>query len=300
MAGTRFLIAAACLMALAQPAPAQDAALVARGDYLVNGPMACGNCHTQKGADLMPRTDVALAGGQKFDEAFGLSFSKNLTPDIDTGIGSWSAAQIVRAIREGVSKEGAVLGPPMPVNFYNKLSNDDANAVAAYLKSLKPIRNEVGEAKYKIPLKEQPPAAGLPAPPKTDKVAYGAYVANSAHCMVCHTAPGPNVMLGSGGRSFSALPGKPIRSPNITSDMETGIGGWTDDQVKAAITQGIDKDGRKLIPPMPYPFFKNMTAEDLDAVVAFLRGTAFFAAGTLRRNATTASRSSAVMFLKNG
>jgi mono/diheme cytochrome c family protein len=260
--------------AMTQGASAQALApnaQIARGDYLVNGPMGCGNCHTQKNADLTPITTLALAGGQKFNAPFGLSFSKNLTPDVDTGIGSWSTPEIVRAIREGVSKEGAVLGPPMPVRFYNKLSDEDANAIAAYLKSLKPIRNEVGEAKYKVPLQPQPPAAGVTAPPRTDKVAYGGYVANAAHCFECHTAPGPNVALGSGGRPFAPIEGKPIRTPNITSDPETGIGAWTDDQIKAALTKGIDKDGRQLIPLMPYPFLKNMTPEDLDAVVAFLR-----------------------------
>jgi mono/diheme cytochrome c family protein len=246
-------------------------AQIARGEYLVKGPMGCGNCHTQKGPDLMPNESLALAGGQRFAGPFGLSFSKNLTPDVDTGIGTWSNAEIVRALREGVSKEGAVLGPPMPVRFYNKLSDEDAMAVAAYLKSLRPIRNEVGEAKFRIPLQPQPPAAGNPAPPRTDKIAYGGYVANSAHCFECHTVPGPDAQLGGGGRPFSAIEGKVVRSANITADVETGIGAWSDEQIKAAIRDGVDKDGRRLVPPMPYPFFKNMTAEDLDALVAFLR-----------------------------
>ena len=267
------VIAGASSFAFISAASAQ----ATRGEYLVTGLLACGNCHTQKGPDLKPVANLTLAGGETFaSPGFGLAYSKNLTSDIDTGIGTWSSDQIVRAIREGVSKEGAPLGPPMPVRLYNKMSNDDANAVAAYIKTLKPIRNEVPEAKYKIPLTPQPPAVGAPAPPATDKVAYGAYLTNLGHCFECHTPPGEGgrpdaAKFGAGGRTFMPLDGKPIHSPNITSDVATGIGGWTDAQIKTAITQGIDKDGRQLIPQMPYPYLKNLTADDLDAVVAYLR-----------------------------
>ena len=58
---------------------------------------------------------------------------------------------------------------------------------------------------------------------------------------------------------------------NITSDPETGIGKWSDDDIKKALTEGITPTGGHLSPPMPFPWFKNMTAEDLDAVVAFVR-----------------------------
>ena len=58
---------------------------------------------------------------------------------------------------------------------------------------------------------------------------------------------------------------------NITPDPETGIGNWSDDDIKKAITEGVRPNGGKLAPPMPYAFFKNMTAEDLDAVVAYIR-----------------------------
>jgi len=277
MTGNRLLafVAGVSLFAIV-PASAQNPQ-VARGEYLVTGPLACGNCHTPKDAQLQPKANLALAGGEKFNSpVFGLAYSKNLTPDVDTGIGAWSSDQIVRAIREGVSREGATLGPPMPVRLYNKMSNDDANAVAAYLKSLKPVRNEVPEAKYKIPLNPQPAAAGAPAPPQTDKVAYGGYLTTVAHCFECHTPPGEGgrpdaAKFGAGGRTFFPVEGKPVRSPNITSDKDTGIGNWTDAQIKTAIMQGIDKDGRQLIPQMPYPYFKNLTASDADAIVAYLR-----------------------------
>ena len=262
--------------AVALPASAQNQkALVERGKYLVNGPAACGNCHTERGPNLLSITSKFLAGGQKFTSPVFVTYSRNITPDIETGIGTWTDAQIIRAIREGVTKEGKTLGPPMPFEFYNKVSDDDAKAIVAYLHTVKPLHNEVPEPKYKIPLKPESAAKGEPAPPKSDKVAYGRYVATIAHCLECHTPQvGPardfEHQLGAGGFRFE-FAGTIVKSRNITSDKETGIGSWTDDQIKRAITKGIDKDGKQLIPLMPYPYLKNMSAEDLNAVVAFLR-----------------------------
>ncbi|MCP1913817.1 mono/diheme cytochrome c family protein [Bradyrhizobium elkanii] len=273
-----FIMSVAFLSPRAESANAQDQqALRARGEYLVNGPAACGNCHTQRAADLFADQSKYLAGGNRIEDVPGLAFSKNITPDNDTGIGSWTDTQIIRAIREGVTREGNLLGPPMPIDYYNKMSDDDVKAIVAYLRTVKPIRNEVMESSYKIQLHAEPPAKGLPAPPKTDKVAYGAYLAGLAHCLGCHTPPGANGapdydhLKGAGGRSFHPIAGKLVRGANITSDKETGIGSWTDAEVKRAITKGIDRDGRQLVPPMPYPYFKNMTPEDLDALVAYIR-----------------------------
>lgn len=257
-------------------AAAQDRqVLAARGEYLVSTIAACGNCHTQRGADLLADPNRYLAGGYRFDIPPGLAFSKNITSDKETGIGSWNEEQIIRAMREGVSKEGAPIGPPMPIDFYHKMSDDDAKAIAAYLLTVKPVRNEVQESKYKIPLKALPPVKGVTAPAKTDKLAYGEYLATVAHCVECHTPMvGPkrdfDNQRGAGGFQFE-IGGKTVLSRNITSDRETGIGAWTDEQIKRAITEGIDKDGKKLIPQMPYPYYKNLSAEDLDALVAHVR-----------------------------
>jgi mono/diheme cytochrome c family protein len=249
--------------------------LVARGKYLVNGPALCANCHTPRGADLRPVMSKFLSGGEKFTSPVFVTYSRNITPDKDTGIGTWSDAQIIRAMREGFTKEGKTLGPPMPFEMLNKMSDDDARAIVAYLRTAKPMHNEVPEPKYKIPLEPQRPAKGDPAPSKSDKVAYGGYLVTMAHCLECHTPQvGPardyERQLGAGGFSFEYA-GTIVRSRNITSDKETGIGNMTDAQIKRAITQGIDREGKQLIPLMPYLFLKNLTAEDLDAVVAFVR-----------------------------
>jgi mono/diheme cytochrome c family protein len=278
------LAGAALAGGVALPAVAQDQqAMVARGTYLVNGPAACGNCHTRKNPDLSPQNDMFLAGGERFDTPVFTAYSRNLTPDKDSGIGTWTDEQIIRAMREGVTKEGEILGPPMPVPTYHNMSDDDAKAIVAYLRTINSVHNEVPESKYKIPLQPQVSAKGHNAPPKSDKVAYGGYLVNAiAHCFECHSTPDehgePDLAghLGAGGFPLpiwpeaSTKPGTVIYLLNITPDQETGIGTWSDDQIKRAITEGIDKDGKQLFLLMPFANFKTMTLEDLDAIVAYL------------------------------
>ena len=259
-------------------ARAADDALVARGAYLVNGPVACGSCHTPLGPDFKPIADKTLAGGFHFDEMAFNTYSANITPDKETGIGNWTDEEIIHAIREGAEKDGRIIFPPMPVPTYNNMSDDDVKAIVAYLRTVKPVKNEIPAAKYNIPQQTMPPANGLPAPPMTDKVAYGGYIVNAlGHCFECHTTAGPHGApdfaghLGAGGFEIKLGPGMSVMTANITSDKETGIGSWTDEEIARAITKGIGKDGHPLAPPMAYPYYNNMTPEDVSAVVAYLR-----------------------------
>jgi mono/diheme cytochrome c family protein len=270
------LAGAALTSSVASLALAQEQKeLVARGQYLVNGPALCGNCHTERGPDLRPIMSKFLAGGEKFTSPVFVTYSRNITPDKNTGIGTWSDAQIIKAMREGISKEGKTLGPPMPFEMFNQMADDDAKAIVAYLRTARPLHNEVPEPTYKIPLKPEPAAKGNAAPPKSDKVAYGRYMTTMAHCLECHTPQvGPardyDHQLGAGGFVFEYA-GALVRSRNITSDKETGIGDMTDAQIKRAIAEGIDREGKQLIPLMPYLFLKSLTNEDLDAIVAYVR-----------------------------
>ncbi len=109
----------------------------------------------------------------------------------------------------------------------------------------------------------------------TDKVKKGFYLATIGHCFECHTPLGPKgredaTSYGKGGREFPGPWGVSV-SRNITSDKEKGIGAWTDDEIKQAITKGLRKDGTHLKPPMGFEFYANMTPADLDALVAYLR-----------------------------
>ncbi|MGV8841369.1 MAG: c-type cytochrome, partial [Bauldia sp.] len=150
---------------------------VERGQYLVDGLAACGNCHTPRNPDNTFAEGMYMAGGFEFNEepAFH-AYARNITPDVETGIGDWTLEEIVVAIREGHTPEDETIGPPMPVFFYNLMSDDDAMSIALYLKSIPAVRNEVPEAVYNIPKPTPGPAPGGPTPPTTDPVAYGQYL----------------------------------------------------------------------------------------------------------------------------
>jgi mono/diheme cytochrome c family protein len=251
--------------------------LVERGAYLVNGIGTCGNCHSSPREGELPSADLPLSGGQAITAPIFTAYPPNITPGNVNGIGGWSEDQIVTVLREGKRPDGRMIRPPMPIPFTRRLSDQDAYAVAAYLKSTPPVSNEVPDSYYKVPTPASygPPVASQEAPPRTDKVAYGGYLAQVAHCVECHTpltaqgAPDPN-LLGSGGRILEGAFGRRT-SRNITQDKETGIGAWTDKQIRNALTKGERPDGSLLSRPMPFYFYKNVSAEDIDSVIAWLR-----------------------------
>ena len=77
--------------------------------------------------------------------------ASNITPGKETRIGRWTDAQIIRAIREGVRSEGSIIGPPMPISLYPKLSDTDVKAIVAYLPTIRPVRNKVAKSVYRTP-----------------------------------------------------------------------------------------------------------------------------------------------------
>ncbi len=265
-------------VALIGGAHAQSKAeLIKRGDYLVNGLLTCGNCHTPKG----PTGDIkekAFSGGLSWDEPPFKVTAPNITQDKETGIGNYSDAELKTLLRKGIKRNGVPVAMIMPSGFYEIMTERDLNAVVAYLRTLKPTKNKVPDPIYKM-------AQGHPIPPggekpyteamMSDKLKKGFYLATIAHCMECHTPMGPRgrefaTKLGAGGFEFPGPWGVSV-SRNITSSKTKGVGGWTDDQIKRAITQGIDKDGNKLKPPMGFHYYATMTASDLDAIVTYLR-----------------------------
>ena len=275
--GAAIGVAMGAALAGAASAQSAQADLVKRGDYLVNGLLTCGNCHTPKGpaGDIMEK---AFSGGLTFDEPPFKVTASNITQDKETGIGSWTDAQIKTALRKGVRPNGTPLAMIMPSDFYEIMTERDLDAVVAYLRTVKPIKNTVPDPIYKMPQMHHPFVGG--AKPFTeammsDKLKKGFYLATIAHCMECHTPMGQRgrefaTKLGAGGFEFPGPWGKSV-SRNITSSKTKGIGAWTDAEVKRAITTGVRKDGGKLKPPMAFHSYATMTAADLDAVVAYLR-----------------------------
>jgi mono/diheme cytochrome c family protein len=256
-------------------AVAQNA--VARGSYLVNGIMTCGNCHSPKG----PEGDIPgkeFSGGLSWDEPPFKVTAPNITQDKETGIGKWSDADIKKVLRTGILPNGAHLAMVMPTGFYHIMTENDLNAIVAYLRTIKPIKNTVPAPIYKMEQTEHVlPGAEKPFTESMlkDKVKKGFYLATIAHCMECHTPMAKGVRqwdtrLGAGGAEFPGPWGVSV-SRNITSSKTKGLGAWTDDEIKRAITQGIAKDGSHLKPPMGFHYYASVTPADLDAVVAYLR-----------------------------
>jgi mono/diheme cytochrome c family protein len=271
----RLAAAGACFVALAVVARAETP--LERGTYLVNSIVACGNCHTPKGDSGHPLKNKELAGGDEFNAPEFHAVSANITQDKETGIGNWTDAQIIDAIRNGKRPDGTIIGPPMPIGFYRGMSDTDVTAIVAYLRTVKPVSNKVEKSTYKIPL---PPGYGPPVTqvaevPHGDKLAYGRYLATGlGHCMDCHTprVQGRSDMarMGAGGNTFEAPNGGLIVSANLTPGNPNGIAEWTDAQLKTAITEGKRPD-RPLVALMAFDWYKNLSAGDLDDLVAFLR-----------------------------
>jgi mono/diheme cytochrome c family protein len=273
------LLCVALVLAACSPEDTSD--LVERGRYLVESIAGCGNCHTPRAADgALRRAEMNLAGAFVIEEPAFTAYAPNITPDLETGIGGWSEAEIARAIREGVRPDGQVLGPPMSFGFYRGISEGDIRAIVAYLKSVPAVRNEVPRTRFNIPLPPSwgPPLETVAEVSRADPVAYGAYLAGPVgHCIDCHTplvagqldlsrvGQGGNVYQRPFGLDFAAV------SSNITSHPELGLGAWSDDEIKRAITTGVSRDGRELLPFMAFAYYENIARDDLDALIAYLR-----------------------------
>jgi len=272
----RATMAAVLLAAMTGSALAQ--APVERGKYLVNTIMTCQNCHTPKGERGAPIFERDLSSGLSWDEPPFKVTASNITQDRETGIGSWTDEQIKTALRKGVRPNGVHLAAIMPSDFYEILTPGDLDAIVAYLRTVKPVKQETPTPEYRIALPRHiPPGAEKPfgEADMADKVKKGFYLVTIGHCMECHTPMGSKGRdfensYGKGGFEFPGPWGVSV-SRNITSHKEKGIGAWSDDEIKRAITKGMRKDGSPMKPPMGYGFYANMTDADLDAVVAYLR-----------------------------
>lgn len=271
----RTALAAGMVLAALTTSAFASADPVARGAYLMRAIAACGNCHTPFGP-TGPDGSKALAGRLLEDAEHWTVYAPNITPDVETGIGGWSDAEIIRAIREGVRPDGTVIGPPMPIGLYRGLSDADAQALVAYMRTVPAVTNALPASVYRIPVPPSwgPPVGKVSAPDPSDRLAYGAYLAGPvAHCMECHSTPGPDGApdlvheLGGGGMLFKGPWGESV-SANLTP---AGLADWSDDEVERAIREGVSKDGHRLLPPMGYGYYATMTDGDMKAIIAYLR-----------------------------
>ena len=275
----KFLPALAAVITAAGAAAAQSP--VERGSYLVNSIGACGNCHTPRQQGV-PDLSKRLSGGfQTFDEPWFTVKGANITPDRDTGIGGWSDADLRKALLEGVRPNGTQLATVMPYGFYKTMMPADIDAIIAYLRSVPAIRNEVQPPQYKA----QQVVVRLPGADKPmsqadlkDPVKRGLYLSSIAHCMACHsrvsetTPPDFKNAYGKGGREFRGPFGTSVAA-NISAHPKAGLGGWSDADIRRALTEGVSRDGRRLKPPMIdyVAYYKTWAPEDMDGLIAWIR-----------------------------
>ena len=193
---------------------------IERGDYLVNTIMACGNCHTPRDADgrtdrgqgAVRRADLHYAGIRRHRiEHHARPRDRNRELE--------RCRDQARAGRGGAARSRPSAGVPlaaiMPANFYKALLPEDLDAIVAYLRSVKPVRNEIADPVYKAPVHRDPypdAESGFNKSMFTDPVRRGAYLVTIGHCMECHSAWSRGVSdfktgLGRGGRSFADAEG---------------------------------------------------------------------------------------------
>jgi mono/diheme cytochrome c family protein len=261
------------------PAPTStaSAAMIERGKYLTNV-TGCVGCHTGIGP-TGPALDKLWAGGLSATErGFGTWVSPNITPDLETGIGKWTDEQIMAAIREGRRLDGSQIAPIMPWPLYNRLTDDDARAMVAFLRTVPPIVNKVARGDIKMPPVPATKPANLPI--GDTPVARGAYYATLMHCVMCHTAmtaSGPDLANAFAGGLEMEMPpamgsGKLVTA-NITSDPDSGIGKWSEADIIKAIRSAQRPDGSLILGPMMlyFPMWSQITDDDAAAIATFIK-----------------------------
>ena len=253
-------------------------ALVKRGEYIYRAG-GCANCHTTRNGG------AENAGGVAVESPFGVFYGPNITPDREHGIGAWSEADFVRALRAGVSPAGEHYYPAFPYTSYTRLHDDDLRALWAYLNSRPAVArpNKPHELVWYARFR---PALGLwkmryfmPGPFTPDsarpaQVNRGAYLAAAVHCVECHT---PRDLLGGlkpdlyyagtrDGPDGAAI-------PNITPDKKTGIGEWSRSDLAYYLEMGLAPDGDSagdLMADVIDNSTGHLTREDLDAIAAYV------------------------------
>ena len=260
--------------------------VIARGRYLAHHVAVCMGCHSE--VDLSqpgdPLVEGRLGSGRDFGDLPGFPGrirTANLTADVATGIGAWSDGEIVRAMREGIGRDGRVLFPMMPYPAYAEtLSDDDALAIVAYLRTLPAIENDPGRTEIDFPVsmfvRAVPRPVENPAgPPPTDALARGKWLLRVGNCVDCHDTvderrqPIDGMHL-AGAQAFPLPGGGTVYAANLTADPATGLGAYSDDDILRALTDGVGKSGRPLY-VMPWRWYAGLTEDDQRALVLALR-----------------------------
>jgi len=246
----RICVAAALALLLAATTAVSDEIAIERGEYLIAAG-GCVDCHTDEGKDASP-----FAGGRPIESPFGIFYSPNITPDVETGIGAWSDDDFVNAFWEGTSPDGDHYYPAFPFTSYTGVARDDLLAMKQYLFSIEPITHSPPEHDLAWYISTRLAAGAwksmnfdserfVPDPDESEQWNRGAYVVRHlGHCGECHT---PRSSLGAilYENELAGNPDGPDDEniPNITSHKTDGIGKWSVDDIEYFLDIGMLPDG---------------------------------------------------------
>lgn len=263
---------------------------LARGQYIFEVVSDCNGCHSERdftrfGGPVVPGT---IGEGQELKIAGlpGRILAPNITPDRETGIGAWTDGEKIRAIRDGVDRDGRALFPLMPYTDFKFMSDYDVDSLVAYMDSLPPIKHQLPKTQLAFPLsiliRSAPqPVSNVSAPKRGRTVEYGAYLTAIGGCADCHTQEEHGKLKAdlrfAGGREFQT-PWGTVVSANITPDLETGIGSWSESYFIHRFTlqrhlaqSGSRPAGPKEFTLMPWLDLSQMTEDDLGAIFRYLQ-----------------------------
>jgi mono/diheme cytochrome c family protein len=284
-----------------------------RGQYLVRAG-DCVSCHLREGGE-------PLSGGLGLNTPFGVIYSSNITPDVQTGIGGWTSDQFYKAMHDGLGAHGENLYPALPYPWFRRASRADDDAIFAYLKSTPAVRYTPPADRLPFPLNirflvkgwnllflksaEFQPDAGQSA-----EWNRGAYLVNGyAHCGGCHT---PKNLLGAdrSGKDFHGGNLDNWVAPDLTGNARTGLGGWSVDDITEYLKTGRNAHagaGGSMADVVTYST-SLMSDADRHAIAVYIKtrpATAETAppapdAGAIRRGAAIYSDACASCHLENG
>jgi len=243
--------------------------------------MGCLGCHSDadfKKPGAPPIEEMLGAGVRWGDPQLPWLVAPNITPDKETGAGNWSDDTLARAIREGIGHDGRALFPVMPYPRFRTMSDEDLASVIVYIRSLRPVRNQLPTTKMPFPLNfqttnvPQPVTYPVPEADQSTPVARGDYLTRMGTCADCHTPQERGQPIAglefAGGVVLNGLAGL-VASANITPDP-TGISYYDENVFIRAMREG-KVGARQLNATMPWWFFGKMTDDDLKSIFAYLR-----------------------------
>ncbi|GAB2904575.1 cytochrome c [Paraburkholderia jirisanensis] len=252
--------------------------IVIRGEYLARAG-DCVACHTA------PRGKL-FGGGLPMETPFGTLYSPNITPDVQYGIGSWSADAFFKMLRTGKSPDGKLIYPAMPIAAYTKVTREDSDAIFAYLKSVPPVRQPNHPQDLRFPFNHRDLLLGWrslyfregefkPDPTRSVEWNRGAYLVEGlGHCSMCHTKI--NLLGGSSrDKQFAGglIPVQNWYAPSLTSDKDGGLGDWSIKDIVDLLQAGISDRGAVYGPmaEVTYHSLQYMTDADVKAMAVYLK-----------------------------